>query len=322
VNLCNVQCGWPIIDAEILDMPNREVFPLRLTILSLHSCSTRKACGWLILALSLAQVPSLCTSAQAQCVLDPAAQAQLQQQSAGASGWDQLTAKAFDEADVPSCTDQAIADFKTLSTWPGASPDALGMAAGALEYLAAVKHLQQGDVVSAIAGLHHVVQGYLISSVQDRAINLLIRLTANTPASPEWDLLTPILEERAKGNDGAGYALSGIELLTTHDLASGHAAQGQARICSFLAKQLSMQDRIKAQVLLLEYLVAERDFDSAQVLTVDVDEQLGRQLLAPDWRVRYLSASAAAWSVSSTEEGHQRFTRYQQGLQIAQGEMR
>jgi len=309
-------------DAEIFDTPNREELALRTPIPGLDRCLTPRTYGWLIAALLLAQVPSLCVTAQAQCILDPASQGQLQQQSAGATPWDQLTAKAFVEADVPSCTDQAIADFKTLSTWPDASPDDLGMAAGALKYLAAIKHLQQGDLVSAIAGLHQVVHNYLISSVQDRAINLLIRLTANNPASPEWDLLTPILVERSKGNDGAGYALSGIELLATHDLASGHAGQGQARICSFLAKPLPMQDRFKAQTLLLEYLVAERAFDSAQVLTVDVDEDFGRQLLAPEWRIRYLRASVATWSVSSTEDGRQRFARYQQGLQIAQGEMR
>lgn len=294
---------------------------MRSTNPDLDDCLKPKTCGWLIAALLLAQVPSFCASLQAQCVFDPAARAQLQQQSAGTSQWDQLTAKAFVEADVPSCTDRAIVDFKTLSTWPDASPDDLGMAAGALEYLAAVKHFEQGDLASAIAGLHHVVQNYLISSIQDRAINLLIRLTASNPASPEWDLLTPILEERSKGNDGVGYALGGIELLVTHDIASGHAAQGQARICSFLARPLPIQDRFEAQILLLEYIVAERDFDSAQVLTADVDEDFGRQLLAPDWRIRYLRASVAAWSVSSTADGRQRLARYQQGLQIAQGEM-
>jgi hypothetical protein len=307
-------------DTAIPDTPGGEVLALRFTTPNLNRCLIPKACGWLIAALSLGLVASICTSARAQCVLPPSARAQLQQ-SAGATQWDQLTAKAFVEADIPSCTDQAIADFKTLSTWPDASPNALGMAAGALEYLAAVKRLQQGDLLSAVTGLHHVVQNYLISSVQDRAISLLIHLTANNPASPEWDLLTPILEERSKGNDGAGYALGGIELLATHDLASGHAVQGQARICSFLAKPLPMQDRFKAQVLLLEYLVAEHDFDSAQVLTVNVDEDFGRQLLAPDWRVRYLRASVAAWSVSSTTNGRERLARYQQGLQIAQGEM-
>jgi hypothetical protein len=298
-----------------------EVLALRSTIPDLDHCLTPKTCAWLIAVLLFTQVPSLCTSAQAQCVLPPVVQAQLQQPPAGASQLDTLTGKAFSEADVPLCTDQAIADFKTISTWPGISPDSLGMAAGALEYLAAIKHWQQGDLASAITGLHHVAQNYLISSVQDRAIDLLIRLTANNPASPEWDMLTPILEERSSGDDGAGYALGGIELLANHDLVSGHAAQGQARICSFLARSLPMQDRLKAQVLLLDYLVAERDFDSAQVLTISLDDDFGRQLLDPNWRVRYLHASAAAWSVSSTSDGRQRFARYQQGLQVAQGEM-
>jgi len=302
-------------------MPSAEVLAAGCAIPDFDPCLTHNACNWLIAGLFLVQVSPLCISAQAHCVLPPVAQTQLQQQSAGASQWDQLTAKAFTEADVPSCTDQAIVDFKTLSSWPDASPNSLGMAAGALEYLAAVKSWQNGDIASAITGLHKVVQNVLISSVQDRAINLLILLIANNPASPEWNLLTPILEDRAKLSDGSGYALSAIQLLAMHDLASGHAAQGQSRICSFLARSLPLQDRLKAQVLLLEYLVSERDFDSAQVLTAVVDNDLGRQLLAPDWRLRYLRASAAAWSASSTADGRQRLVRYQQGLQIAQGEL-
>ena len=280
-------------------------------------------CSWMIGLSFTAVLFPLSISLDAQCVLNSAAQTQLQQQqSFGDSPSDKLTEKAFVEADIPSCTDQAVADFKTLSTWPNASADVVGMAKGALEYLAAVQQFEKGDVGSAIAGLHHVVESYLISSVQDRAINLLIRLVANNPASPEWDLMTPILEERSKGNDGAGYALGAIELLAPHDLASGHAEQGQARICEFLAKPLPLQDRFKAQILLLEYLLAERDFDSAQALAISVDEDLGRKLLGSDWRIRFLRAGVAAWAASSTTDGHQRLARYQKGLQIALGEMK
>jgi hypothetical protein len=188
-----------------------------------------------------------------------------------------------------------------------------------LAYLGAIQSWERGDVPSAIAQAHSVVATYLQFPLLSRGLTLLIRLTAADQTSPEWNFISAKLETISKLDNYDGFAINAIEQLALHDIALGQNSGGLGRLQAYLRKPLPLQARFEAQIAFLESMDTAGDFDDAQILTTSIDHELGVQLLDAGWRVRYLAASANAWSASTTEDGQARAARYSSALSAAQG---
>jgi hypothetical protein len=254
-----------------------------------------------------------------QCQLPPGVMSSAQKLAAQGQPIVSHLNLGFAEADIPSCQSNANVDFNYVLTNGDATDKTL--ATGALAYTSAIASLQQGDVTSAAAQLQAVLTTYPQQAIYLRALDLMIRLLAPTPDSPQWAFLSQALGSLSEIDNYDGYALSAIRAISAHDIAKGNSAAANKRIETYLGGTLPLQARLEAEIVYLELMNLEGDFRSAQLQTIDLDRPLGTTLLDPAWRVRYLQDCINVWSGTSDSQSQSRVKAYQSALAKAMQEM-
>jgi hypothetical protein len=222
------------------------------------------------------------------------------------------------EADIPQCVAEAIQTFGHIKEM--GDETASQFADGMLLYLKAVQQATSGNRTAAVMQLRTVIEKYDAAPIYLRAVSQMTALLLPFPRDPQWDFLTQQLGHMTTIENFDGTAVNAIGVLCVHQIQTGDPAGALTRFESYLGRPLPMQPRLQALTVYLELLrAAGRDAD-ARLLTMSLDGEVGTRMLDYGWRLRYLAACAAAWSLAKDTQGQERFDIYSRALLEAKSE--
>jgi hypothetical protein len=224
------------------------------------------------------------------------------------------------QLDNESCLDEAIATFQNLANTDDNQQRTL--ATGMLGVASARKLIASGDRPGAIQALVKVAKNYEnYFPAYLRAIRDLTLLLRDHPDAPEWQFLGAQLERITANDDVDGIVAEDVAEVALHNIQIGQPDEGLSRMEKYLAKDHSVQIRLRSSILYLELLRTAGYASNARVLCQELDGEVGEVELDPSMRLQFLQVCSAVYMNRSDPQGQMRYTRFSAALAQAQAEL-